>query len=59
MVQGVTPALKGLSPSRLICIFIQKDAHAGHTQNLNCIKTQFSQTVVLHYQKPLTNDKIL
>jgi hypothetical protein len=32
MVQAVTPAHKGLAPSRLIPIFIRKDAHAGHTQ---------------------------
>ena len=35
MVRGTTPAHKGLAPSRLIPIFIGKDAHAGHTQ---CIK---------------------
>ena len=32
MVQSVTSAHKGLAPSRLIPIFIGKDAHAGHTQ---------------------------
>ncbi len=37
MVQGVTPAHKGLAPSRLINYIsvVEKDAHAGHTQ---CIK---------------------
>jgi hypothetical protein len=36
MVQGVTPAHKGLAPSRLIpYLRYSKDAHAGHTQ---CIK---------------------
>jgi hypothetical protein len=37
MVQGVTPAHKGLAPSRLIPIFIRKDAHAGHTQEIKLI----------------------
>jgi len=32
MVQGVTPAHKGLAPSRLIpYLRYGKDAHAGHT----------------------------
>jgi hypothetical protein len=32
MVQGVTPAHKGLAPSRLIpYLRYDKDAHAGHT----------------------------
>jgi len=36
MVQGTTPAHKGLAPSRLIpYLRYGKDAHAGHTQ---CIK---------------------
>jgi len=35
MVQGVTPAHKGLAPSRLIpYLRYSKDAHAGHTQRL-------------------------
>ena len=34
MVLGVTQTHKGLAPSRLIPIFIGKDAHAGHTQSL-------------------------
>ena len=36
MVQGVTPAHKGLAPSRLIpYLRYDKDAHAGHTQWLS------------------------
>ncbi len=36
MVQGVTPAHKGLAPSRLITYLrYGKDAHAGHTQRIN------------------------
>jgi len=39
MVQGVTPAHKGLAPSRLIpYLRYDKDAHAGHTQRINAIR---------------------
>jgi len=35
MVQGVTPAHKGLAPSKLIpYLRYGKDAHAGHTQDI-------------------------
>ncbi len=38
MVQGVTPAHKGLAPSRIIpYLRYGKDAHAGHTQNIKKI----------------------
>jgi hypothetical protein len=38
MVQGVTPAHKGLAPSRLIpYLRYSKDAHAGHTQRIKII----------------------
>ena len=38
MVQGVTPAHKGLAPSRLIpYLRYSKDAHAGHTQRIKTI----------------------
>jgi len=40
MVQGVTPAHKGLAPSRLIpYLRYGKDAHAGHTHYINGIET--------------------
>ncbi len=50
MVQGVTPAHKGLAPSRLINYFsvVEKDAHAGHTQWLYTIPFG-----VLRIAKPL------
>jgi len=36
MVQGTTPAHKGLAPSRLIpYLRYDKDAHAGHTQGVH------------------------
>jgi len=40
MVQGVTPAHKGLAPSRLISYLrYDKDAHAGHTHCVKIIAT--------------------
>ena len=43
MVQGVTPAHKGLAPSRLIpYLRYDKDAHAGHT---HCIKAIAGEVV--------------
>jgi hypothetical protein len=47
MVQAVTPAHKGLAPSRLIPIFIRKDAHAGHTQEIKLMPLASSRALSL------------
>ena len=62
MVQGVTPAHKGLSPSRLIRIFIRKGAHAGHTQSIKCscrlnAATPFMRTVGGNKTKKNQNER--
>lgn len=53
MVQGVTPAHKGLAPSRLILYLrYNKDAHAGHTHPIYAIKTAHIGTVVRKCEEP-------
>jgi hypothetical protein len=44
MVQAVTPAHKGLAASRLIPIFIRKDAYAGHTHTVYTSKPHKANT---------------
>ncbi len=47
MVQGVTPAHKGLAPSRKIRTLARMNAHAGHTQRIKLIASTSLFTKIL------------
>tara|TARA_Y100001968_G_scaffold190516_1_gene174551 strand:+ start:119 stop:286 length:168 start_codon:yes stop_codon:yes gene_type:complete len=52
MVQGVTPAHKGLAPSRLISYLrYDKDAHAGHTHRFIANNGYCGKSVILETRK--------
>jgi hypothetical protein len=63
MVQAVTPAHKGLAASRLIPIFIRKDAYAGHTHCIYFKAPQSQHTLqaakhILIIEHKLKNEKL-
>jgi len=50
MLRDTTPDIRDFPLwNNLNLVSSISDAHAGHTQNLNCIETQFSQVIMLHY----------
>ncbi|MCK0192995.1 hypothetical protein, partial [Arenibacter sp. F20364] len=58
-VQGVTPAHKGLAPSRLIpYLRYDKDAHAGHTHGIKAIAVWGSTQTALHLNYYIKTRKV-